>query len=464
MVVRLKSDMGLIFAVILSGLLCVGALQVFLLCIGSMVLFGVSFSLIIICATSFFLLTISAFIITIALGEKGYYRVTERRVYKYPDIQRQKQLEQLGQPYPLPPQYPPPHPHYTARYGYDPYGTHTPYNPYDYTGRYGRQMATGPYRTIRFYSFMKYTLDIPKMRTLLAVFLLSLVVGFVVLTVGGPLLFLFPICFIIAFSFPSLMWISYVYHQGQRAPEPRDSIFKALLWGMFSTVPAVIINTSFGYALGAGLAVLVPILVAPFNEEFFKPLGLKFLTVDIKNRIDGLVFGVTCGMGFAMTENLLYELSFLVTEDVAKIWTLNAFLRGVGSTIIHAVGSGLIGFMFASYYLKKRMARAGDASARREPIPESEAEAPEQDELKQYRPQTEDEFAIATCTLRKLVLVYLVAVGIHSGWNILATLAGMVSVGLAVLVVATLFIYAGLMFLLLKYLIELSGGTMRFQC
>ena len=56
------------------------------------------------------------------------------------------------------------------------------------------------------------------------------------------------------------------------------------------------------------------------------------------------------------------------------------------------------------------------------------------------------------------------AVGIHSGWNILATIVGILSVELAVLVVAALFIYAGLMFLLLKYLIELSGGTMRFQC
>jgi len=498
-----KSDMGLIFAVIFCGLLCVGSLQVLLLSIASILILGPDFTTFAVAITSFLGFALSTFILSLLLGDKGYYRIMERPVYRYQDIQLQREWKQPGEQAPdphhrddtpghtyhdvVPPQenteerageslaleeqrdaHPPPDPRaplssrYAVRYGYGPHGPFPSRELYDYSGRYTtRTFPPGPYRTVRFYSFMKYTLRIPKMKTLLGIFMLALFIGFLTLTLGGAFLLLFPVCFIIAFSFPSLMWISYVYHQSTRAPEPRDSIFKALLWGMFSTIPAAIINGTFGYGLGTGLAFLVPVLVAPFNEEFFKPLGLGFLKPDIKSRIDGLVFGVTCGMGFAMTENLLYELSFLYGS--AAVWTLNSFLRGVGSTIIHAVGSGLIGFMYASYDLKRKRAREEDLAERQALSREKTTQTPEMKYSQRQRLRTEDEFTVH-CSFQKLVSVYFTAVGIHAGWNILATLLGVASLALTVLLVGMLFLYAGLMFLLLKYLVELSGGTMRFQC
>jgi len=295
----------------------------------------------------------------------------------------------------------------------------------------------------------------------------------------NPLFILFlliaVVCFIVGFTFPSLMWISYVYHQGNKAPGPRDAIFKALLWGMFSTIPAGIINTFSGIPL-AGYIWLVPIMVAPINEEFFKPLGLGRLNVDIRSRIDGLIFGVTCGMGFAMTENLLYELGFIVDPAV---WTAGAFLRGVGSTIIHGVGSGIIGYMYAGYYLNKKMARekrfgggmpASPASVQEGGAggtqPSGPAKGVECFEDKGKLPWSTPGKSptLTTNAFWNLVLGYLIAVGIHSGWNTLATISAYSSDLVSLLIVVVLFLYAGFCFLLLKYLIERCGGTMRFHC
>ncbi|HID72127.1 MAG TPA: PrsW family intramembrane metalloprotease [Thermoplasmata archaeon] len=406
----LKSDMGLIFTVIFGGLICIGGLYIFISALLNMLLFGVTDSSILLGVVSLFLLLLGTFILTVVLGEKGYYVVTETPIYKY-----QPPLTHYPQP-----------------------------NPYNrYIPAYGN-VFTRPYRTIRFYTFIKYNLNIPKMKTLFSIFILSLASGFFVLWLKGPFLFFFPISFIIAFSFPSLMWISYVYHQEKKEPKPRDSIFKALLWGMFSTVPASFINGSASYFLEpAGFLILTSVIVAPLNEEFLKPLGIGFIKQDIKKRIDGLVFGVTCGMGFAMTENLLYEFSFVFSQDPASVWTFGSFVRGIGSTIIHAVGAGLIGFVYASYYLKKKL---------------------EEEELYQHKSNMkwmmnhQEESRIKSSTAGKLFTAYIVAVFLHSGWNGLVTLMVLTESAISsTLIGLLLFLYVGMMFLFLKYLVEVGG-------
>jgi hypothetical protein len=54
-------------------------------------------------------------------------------------------------------------------------------------------------------------------------------------------------------------------------------------------------------------------------------------------------------MGFAMMENLFYEMSSIS----AASWSITALARGLGSTIIHAVGCGVVGYAYAQYIMKK---------------------------------------------------------------------------------------------------------------
>jgi len=119
----------------------------------------------------------------------------------------------------------------------------------------------------------------------------------------------------------------------------------ALTWGLLSTIPSLIFEAPFIIAP----AWMSATLVAPFVEEAFKPLILPFLRIKIDNELDGIIYGVTAGMGFAMMENLFYEMS----SFNAASWSITALARGLGSTIIHAVGCGVVGYAYARYIMKK---------------------------------------------------------------------------------------------------------------
>jgi RsiW-degrading membrane proteinase PrsW (M82 family) len=99
---------------------------------------------------------------------------------------------------------------------------------------------------------------------------------------------------------------------------------------------------------------LTAALVAPLVEEFSKPWGVFLVRKEVRSRLDGLIFGVTCGVGFALIENISYEFSFLLTgQDPAAVWTLGALARGLGSIMIHATGAGLIGYAYGRYRVVK---------------------------------------------------------------------------------------------------------------
>ena len=139
-------------------------------------------------------------------------------------------------------------------------------------------------------------------------------------------------------------------------------------WERFGREPYVRLLLMFGY--GAVVAVLIALIlnqmvlgelmrferltavgdehfigavfVAPFVEEMAKALGLVFVIAVISREEDGMVYGAAIGLGFAATENLLYELSALSVSVLAYV--LTAMLRIISSTLLHATATGVTGF------------------------------------------------------------------------------------------------------------------------
>jgi len=201
-------------------------------------------------------------------------------------------------------------------------------------------------------------LSLPPANTLMWVFLAAVLVGglslaliFVFPIITG---LVFPLAFIIGFSFPSLIWISYVTKFHNFAPLPGKPILLAFTFGMLSTIPAMLVNTAASLSTGAdlegaSLAIQLAVVagVAPFVEEFCKPWGVYLVKNHVKGRLDGLIYGVTCGVGFALIENISYEASFLMSgEGMAAVWAIGALARGLGSIVVHAVGAGFIGYTY----------------------------------------------------------------------------------------------------------------------
>ena len=207
-------------------------------------------------------------------------------------------------------------------------------------------------------SIQRQVLQLPKAGMLFFLFLMSLALGLIALTERGPFLFLFPIAFIIAFAFPGLIWVSYIYSRTVTSPEPQRLVLIALAWGMFSTLPASLLNdmgsriveVNQDALLGKGNfgtpELILVSIIAPFVEELLKPVGLILIMKRLKTPYEGVLYGVACGMGFAIIENMLYEL-FILLWYGSDAWTINAFVRGIGSTVLHAMGPAAIGFAIA---------------------------------------------------------------------------------------------------------------------
>jgi len=268
--------------------------------------------------------------------------------------------------------------YYQPAYGYQPYG-YQPYGyqPYGYQPAYygyQPQPAYGTYGspyyppqqpvaqpTIRSEILpsekdgQEEKLDIPDVKWLLPVLLIAIVLGFLALlgmTATPGLVVLFIPCFVVGFSFPSLIWISYVYSKDIYEPEPARVVMIAMTWGMLSTIPSLIFEVPSVY-LPASMAWMSATIVAPFVEEAFKPMILPFLRIKIDDELDGIIYGVTAGMGFAIMENLNYEMSAIVGTSAVWSWSFTTLARGLASTVIHAVGAGIIGYAYARYVMKK---------------------------------------------------------------------------------------------------------------
>jgi RsiW-degrading membrane proteinase PrsW (M82 family) len=210
----------------------------------------------------------------------------------------------------------------------------------------------------KFGYFKKQELQLPNSGILFFGFLLSLALGIAVLGERGPFLYLFPIAFIVAFSFPGLIWVSYIYSRTITSPEPQRLVLIALAWGMFSTLPASLLNdlgarvvnvdqnALFGNGTFGTPELILVSVIAPFVEELLKPIGLIFIMKRLRTPYEGVLYGVACGMGFAIIENMLYEL-FIFIWYGSDAWTLNAFVRGIGSTVLHAVGPAAVGYAIA---------------------------------------------------------------------------------------------------------------------
>ena len=218
-------------------------------------------------------------------------------------------------------------------------------------------------------SFEKRELQLPKSGLLFFGFLMSLALGLVALGERGPFIYLFPLAFVVAFSFPGLIWVSYIYSRTVVSPEPQRLVLIALAWGMFSTLPASLLNDIGARLLdvdqnallgngnfGSPELMLVSV-VAPIVEELLKPIGLLFVMKRLRTPYEGVLYGVACGMGFAIIENMLYEL-FIVIWYGSDAWTINAFVRGIGSTVLHAVGPAAVGYAIAySNQMEKPMTK-----------------------------------------------------------------------------------------------------------
>lgn len=155
---------------------------------------------------------------------------------------------------------------------------------------------------------------------------------------------------------PALIWLWFFRREDQEHPEPVGLIILCFIAGMLTTffvlpVEKLINNLVFNEKL--------QIIYWASIEELFKFFIVIFvlrIKSFIKHPIDWPIYLITAALGFAAMENIM----FLTRPDIvnnATVGILTGQLRFLGSTLLHAVATGIIGIAIGLSFLKNKFTR-----------------------------------------------------------------------------------------------------------
>jgi RsiW-degrading membrane proteinase PrsW (M82 family) len=91
-------------------------------------------------------------------------------------------------------------------------------------------------------------------------------------------------------------------------------------------------------------------VIVPIIEEVLKPIGVWFLARQNLNPAQGFVYGVLCGVGFGLFENLGN------TSVGGEAWAILASTR-ISTLLLHCLTTGMVGWALASAWSEKRYLR-----------------------------------------------------------------------------------------------------------
>jgi len=182
-----------------------------------------------------------------------------------------------------------------------------------------------------------------------------------------PVVVAFVVLLLVAFI-PSLLYLIWIRNTERYSREPYGRLLRVFAFG---AIVSVVIAVAFEVLLLAlfnrniervyevfGTDPTIPSLalacvIAPIVEEASKGLGVlrakRFMT-EIE---DGIVYGAAVGLGFAATENLLYEGDAYFSNGAEAFITV-AVIRSLSSALLHAGASSVVGLGIARRALESR--------------------------------------------------------------------------------------------------------------
>lgn len=157
---------------------------------------------------------------------------------------------------------------------------------------------------------------------------------------------------VVCASVPMLGFLALFWWLDRYDREPLWLVGAVFLWGAVgAVVPAILFSAAIEYSANSALSMVglpgtgswfTPVVVAPLVEEPCKAVILLLLLGNrhFDNMTDGFVYGAAAGLGFAMTENLLYFVSMV--GDVSQ-WGFTVLVRTFYSGLMHATATSMVG-------------------------------------------------------------------------------------------------------------------------
>ncbi len=154
-------------------------------------------------------------------------------------------------------------------------------------------------------------------------------------------------------AIPALVWMMFWLQEDKEDPEPRGLIIATFILGMLGVLLVLPVQ-KFILTLTTNQQNLI--ILWAFAEEIVK-FALVILIIkpsrQINQPVDYAIYLMIVGLGFAALENTLYIIKPLIVKDATVVF-LTGNLRFMGSTLLHATTSGLIGMMIGLAFFQNR--------------------------------------------------------------------------------------------------------------
>ena len=151
---------------------------------------------------------------------------------------------------------------------------------------------------------------------------------------------------------PSIALV-YFFVSLDKFPEPKKIIIVTFILGILISIPAYFLNTYAAQLIYDNFYytnyydIIDIFFVGPFFEEILKFSIILFYCSkldEFDEPMDGLVYGATAALGFAMAENFLYVYN---PESYNSTWQDIAWLRAFLTAPMHAACGIFIGLLVA---------------------------------------------------------------------------------------------------------------------
>jgi RsiW-degrading membrane proteinase PrsW (M82 family) len=141
---------------------------------------------------------------------------------------------------------------------------------------------------------------------------------------------------------PSLLWLWFWIKEEGKRPEPRGLLALVFILGMLATLLVLPIQKFIKVNVSAEDLQLILWAASEEIIKFLVVLVLLYNTNEIDEPTDWPIYMMTAALGFAALENALFLLKpFALGQTTVGL--LTGQLRFLGSTLLHAVSSGIVG-------------------------------------------------------------------------------------------------------------------------
>ena len=146
---------------------------------------------------------------------------------------------------------------------------------------------------------------------------------------------------------PGIAICIFIFYQDMYNKEPKLNLIVSFILGAVAILPAIQLEQYFSNGLLDGSVSSVAIfafLVVGLTEEFCKFIGLRFYSYNQKSfdePLDGIVYSLMIGMGFATVENVMYVVKYeAIAGEGMRIGLQRMFL----SIPAHATFAVIMGY------------------------------------------------------------------------------------------------------------------------